>query len=122
MSAMRRAYAPYSNFHVGAALLSRDGRVHVGCNVENASFPAGTCAERSATVRAIAEGAREFEKLVIVTDGTVPSPPCGICRQVLSEFAPQLEIESHTTGGAVARWKLSELLPDPFTPQSMDRS
>ena len=119
---MQRAYAPYSNFHVGAALLSRDGSVHVGCNVENASFPAGTCAERSATVRAIADGAREFEKLVIVTDGSAPSPPCGICRQVLSEFAPGLEIESHTTSGAVARWKLSELLPDPFTPRSMDRS
>ncbi|MGH7719599.1 MAG: cytidine deaminase [Gemmatimonadaceae bacterium] len=121
-AAMQRAYAPYSQFHVGAALVTRDGGVHVGCNVENASFPAGTCAERSAAVRAIASGAREFERLVIVTDGVQAAPPCGICRQVLAEFAPRLEIESHTTGGDTARWNLSELLPTPFTPLSMERS
>ena len=120
-SAMERAYAPYSQFRVGAALLTSDGSVVEGCNVENASFPAGTCAERVAVGAAIARGLREFVALAVVTESTEPTPPCGVCRQVLMEFAPELPVLSATLGGAEARWSVSELLPHAFTPTSLGR-
>jgi len=119
--AMERAYAPYSNFRVGAALLASDGSVVEGCNVENASFPAGTCAERVAVGTAIARGLRDFVALAVVTEATEPTPPCGVCRQVLMEFAPELPVLSATLGCAEARWSVSELLPHAFTPTSMGR-
>ena len=120
-SAMERAYAPYSNFRVGAALLTSDGGVVEGCNVENASFPAGSCAERVAVGSAIARGLREFVALAVVTEATEPTPPCGVCRQVLMEFAPELPVLSATLSGAEARWSVSELLPHAFTPTSLGR-
>ena len=120
-AAMERAYAPYSGFRVGAALLGSDGSITAGCNVENAAYPSGICAERVAVAAAVTQGVRTFATIVIVTEAEVPTPPCGMCRQVLVEFAPQLEVVSVTRGGAQAKWSMSELLPAAFTPTSMGR-
>jgi len=121
LAAMTRAYAPYSQFRVGAALLGADGSITEGCNVENASFPAGMCAERNAVAAAVARGIRAFESLMIATEAEEPTPPCGICRQVLEEFSPHLLVVSVTSDGREARWTLDELLPRAFTPKSLDR-
>jgi cytidine deaminase len=121
LGAMARAYAPYSGFRVGAALLATDGSITEGCNVENASFPAGICAERGAVAGAVARGNRDFDSIMIATEAEEPTPPCGICRQVLEEFSPRLLVVSVTTGGREARWSLEELLPRAFTPKSLDR-
>jgi cytidine deaminase len=118
---MDRAYAPYSSFRVGAALLASDGSVSEGCNVENASYPAGLCAERGALATAVARGSRRFEMIVIASEAEDPSSPCGICRQMLHEFSPQLLVVSVTRGGREARWSLDELLPKAFTPHSLER-
>ena len=116
---MRHAYAPYSNFQVGAALLAEDGTIFGGCNVENASYPAGTCAERCALGAAVASGHQRFTAVVVCTAASEPTPPCGICRLMLAEFGLQLEVVSRTTAGAEARWTLAELLPHPFTPSQL---
>src|SRR4051812_27115068 len=120
-AAMDRAYAPYSSFRVGAALLATDGSIFEGCNVENASYPAGLCAERVAVGAAVAAGLPGFQAIAVATEGETPTPPCGICRQVLMEFAPNLVVLSITRDGAEARWTLSELLPAAFTPTSLGR-
>jgi cytidine deaminase len=120
-AAMDRAYAPYSNFKVGAALLGSDGSITEGCNVENASYPATMCAERTAISGAVARGIRSFEAIVIATEAEEPTPPCGICRQVLEEFSPHLVVLAFTRDGGQARWTLDELLPKAFTPHSLDR-
>jgi cytidine deaminase len=123
--AMGRAYAPYSRFLVGAALLCDDGTpdgvVVDGCNVENASYPACLCAERAAVGAAVVRGLTRFRAVAVATDAERPTPPCGVCRQVLVEFAPSLEVLSEGRGGRRARWSLGELLPAPFVPDSMSR-
>jgi cytidine deaminase len=103
------AYAPYSNFHVGAALLSGDGRIFPGCNVENISYGLTNCAERVAMGAAIAAGARSFEKVVVVADTAQPISPCGACRQVLAEFGVKTVILANRTERV--EFSLEELLP-----------
>ena len=120
--AMARAYAPYSRFRVGAALLCDDGTpegaVVTGCNVENASYPACLCAERAAVGAAIDRGLTRFRALVVVTEAQAPTPPCGVCRQVLVEFAPGLRVVSEARG-VRAEWTLDVLLPAPFDPVAL---
>lgn len=122
LEAMTRAYAPYSKFKVGAAIIGDDGTVVTGCNVENASYPAGMCAERSALASAIARGFRVFEIIVVATEAEEPTPPCGLCRQVLAELAPGLSVVSVTSGGLEKQWFLKDLLPAPFSAHSLDRA
>lgn len=122
---MVHAYAPYSHFRVGAALLcddgSTEGAVVTGCNVENASYPACLCAERAAVGAAVARGLTRFRLVAVATEAEEPTPPCGICRQVLVEFAPRLPVLSVARDGREARWTLDALLPAPFIPESMAR-
>jgi cytidine deaminase len=110
----RRAYAPHSQLHVGAALLGRKGRVFTGCNVENASLGLTICAERAALFSAIAEGEREFVALAVATPDSEPLSPCGACRQALAEFCRELPIVSVGEGDGRAQLQLSALLPATF--------
>jgi cytidine deaminase len=121
LAAMERAYVPYSSFRVGAALVGADGSIIEGCNVENASYPAGMCAERGAVGGAVVRGVRSFSAIVIATEAARPTPPCGMCRQMLEEFSPNMAVVSVTRDGQEARWTLDELLPKAFTPDSLER-
>ncbi|RME28199.1 MAG: cytidine deaminase [Deltaproteobacteria bacterium] len=109
-----RAYAPYSGFKVGAAILTDTGEIFTGCNVENASYGATICAERNAVAAAVAAGARGFVRLAIATGSSPPSPPCGLCRQVLGEFNPRLGLLLVNHRGQLIRTTLTRLLPSPF--------
>jgi cytidine deaminase len=114
---MTSAYAPYSGFLVGAAVQSADGRVFTGVNVENAAYPATLCAERVAVGAAVTAGARELVALAVISSGPGPCTPCGTCRQVLFEFAPDLDVLAAGIAGTEARYVLSrDLLPDAFGP------
>jgi cytidine deaminase len=111
------AYAPYSEFRVGCALLAADDRVFVGANVENAAYGSTLCAERVAMSLAVVDGARSFVAVAVVGDGKGPCTPCGACRQFLYEFAPELVVLAGGADGAVARYVLgNDLLPDGFGP------
>lgn len=113
--AMAFSYSPYSHYRVGAALLSRDGQVFTGCNIENGSYGASNCAERTALFKAVSEGVTEFTAIAIAADKAAPWP-CGICRQALNEFAPELRVIV-TWDGNKAEATLPELLPHAFGPK-----
>jgi cytidine deaminase len=116
--ARRRAYAPYSGYAVGAALLASSGKIYTGVNVENAAYPTGTCAERSAAFHAVGRGERAFEAVAVVTENGVA--PCGACRQVLSEFGPEMIVLiADNDGRLVRQLKLSQLLPYAFGPRHL---
>ncbi len=113
-NAKENAYAPYSGFKVGAAVLTAEGIVYTGCNVENSSYPATICAERTAITKAISEGSRNIIKIAIASDGKEYTYPCGVCRQVISELMPDGEIIIGN-GSDIKVYKASELLPHAFT-------
>lgn len=112
--AMENAYAPYSHFKVGAALLAKDGTVFQGCNIENASYGATNCAERTAIFKAVSEGYREFEAIAIVASSGDYASPCGICRQVLFEFLPEGKVILDSDEKGMVTFTVRELLPMGF--------
>ena len=113
VEASQNAYAPFSNFHVGAALLTEDGKVFTGVNIENSSYGATICAERTAMVKAISEGARDFQSIAIAGNGGT-SWPCGICRQFMYEFCPEIRVISGENEDELKVYTLKELLPEGF--------
>jgi cytidine deaminase len=113
VEARKAAYAPYSKFAVGVALLSKGGQVFKACNVENISLGLTICAERSAVAAAVAAGEKDFQAIAIVTNSKKPALPCGACRQVLAEFSPTMTIIAATTSGESEEFHLGELLPKP---------
>ncbi len=127
VQAMERAYAPYSRCTVGAALLTANGKVYCGCNIENAAFTPTVCAERTAVFKAVSEGERAFCMLAVAggKDGHVQGgfPPCGVCRQVLAEFcSPELPVLVVKEGGDWERYTLADLLPTSFGPDNVQNS
>ena len=108
------AYAPYSHFSVGAAIQCADGSVFTGCNIENAALGSTICAERTACVKAVSEGKKEFVRIAIYADSQNWPTPCGACRQFLAEFAPDIEVLCAKAGDRYVSYKLSELLPHIF--------
>ena len=113
-----QAYAPYSGFAVGAALLA-EGRVFTGVNVENASYPISVCAERNAVAAMVAAGGRRVDAVAVVTGGDTPTPPCGGCRQCLWEFGPEAVVLAVTLRGERERWPLAKLQPHAFGPSDL---
>ena len=114
------AYTPYSHFKVGAALLAKNGMVYTGCNIENAGYTPTNCAERTALVKAVSEGCRKFTRLAVVGNSTDYCWPCGACRQMLYEFAPELEVLVARKDHRFVKFPLRELLPHGFGPESLD--
>jgi cytidine deaminase len=112
--ASKNAYAPYSRFFVGAALECADGTVYTGCNVENAALGSSICAERTALTKAVSEGRKEFVRIAVYAEGENYCMPCGACRQMLVEFAPDMEVLCAKVGGLYVSYRLSELLPHTF--------
>lgn len=116
-----RAYAPYSNFKVGAALRGKTGEVFVGCNVENAAYPEGTCAEAGAIAAMVAAGETRITEVLVIADSPRPVSPCGGCRQKLAEFAdPEVVVTMATTKGAVQTTSIAALLPGAFSDQDLE--
>lgn len=120
--AREKAYVPYSNFQVGAALLTKSGEVYHGCNIENAAYSMCNCGERTALFSAYAKGEKEFRALAVVADTKRPVPPCGACRQVIAELCePNMIIYLSNLNGDIKELTVSELLPDAFSPEDLKR-
>ncbi|MBM7607046.1 cytidine deaminase [Lysinibacillus composti] len=118
--AREKAYVPYSNFQVGAALLAEDGSVYRGCNIENAGYSMTNCAERTAFFKAVSEGVKKFKAIAIVADTDGPCAPCGACRQVMAEFCdPTMPVYLTNLKGAVQETTVGELLPFAFSPEDL---
>ena len=115
-----KAYMPYSHFPVGAALEGADGSVHTGCNVEHAAYGSCICAERTALVKAVSEGCRTFKRIAVVGNSADYCWPCGSCRQMLYEFAPDLEVLVANRDHDFVKYTLRQLLPDGFGPSALD--
>ena len=120
ITARQLAYVPYSNFPVGAALLTRTGKIYTGCNVENASYGLTVCAERIAIWKAVSEGDTEFEALAVATN--IGGSPCGACRQVMAEFALDMPVLISDLSGQSTAISVAELLPLAFTPQHLQQA
>lgn len=117
-----RAYAPYSNFRVGACLKGATGAYYLGCNIENAAYSPSNCAERAAMFKAVYEGERQFDALAIVWDGENPAVPCGVCRQVLAEFCdPEMPVICANRKGEYKLVAMGDLLPDAFLPRDLGK-
>jgi cytidine deaminase len=114
IDARNKAHAPYSHFHVGAAIEAVDGRVFTGCNVENATYGLSVCAERVAIFKAISEGVRKFQRIAVSADTDVLTPPCGACRQILWEFCGDIEVTLTNLKGKTETLHLKDLFPRPF--------
>ena len=114
LAALKNAHAPYSKFRVGAALEDASGRVHTGCNIENATYGLTLCAERVAVFKAVSEGAREFRRIAVAADTETLTPPCGACRQILWEFCGDIEIVLVNLHGKSETLRLKELFPRAF--------
>ncbi len=119
--ARKRAYVPYSRFAVGAALLTKDGKVYSGCNIENAAYSLCRCAERTALFKAFSEGDRDFQMLAVVCDANRPCSPCGACRQVIAELCPQdMKVVLTNMKGDILETTVAELLPGAFCMEDLD--
>ncbi len=114
IQAREQAFAPFSRFKVGAAVLDAAGRIHTGCNIENSTYGLTICAERVAVFKAISEGARAFTRVAIVADTGQLTPPCGACRQILWEFCGDVEIVLANLAGKMEQFRLSDFFPRPF--------
>ncbi len=119
--AMQYAYVPYSHFQVGAALLGESGKIYTGCNVENASFGATNCAERTALFKAVSEGEQKFTKIAIVSSSKEFTYPCGICRQVLGEFMPKGTIILENSQGELQKYAFDALMPFHFGQEELHK-
>ncbi|WP_404443765.1 cytidine deaminase [Sutcliffiella horikoshii] len=120
-TAREMAYVPYSKFKVGAALLGKDGKVYRGCNIENAAYSMTNCAERTALFKAYSEGITEFDAIAVVADTKRPVPPCGACRQVISELcAPETKVILTNLQGDIQELTVADLLPGAFSPEDLD--
>jgi cytidine deaminase len=114
LAARANAFAPYSKFLVGAAVEDADGRIHTGCNIENATYGLTLCAERVAIFKAISEGVRKFRRIAVAADTDVLTPPCGACRQILWEFCGDVDIVLVNPRGKIETYRLKDLFPKPF--------
>lgn len=119
--AMQFSYSPYSHFKVGAALLTEDGQVFLGCNIENASYGATNCAERTAIFKAISQGERRFVKIAIVSSGQDTTYPCGICRQVLAEHMPEGTLVFENAQGDLLEFSMNQILPFAFSKRDLEK-